>query len=162
MGSLKRSNSHAQYCLPTDSPDLAKEGRLKAGMLSPLVWAQHRPDRFDSYSAGAALLSPVVLCSMLEVTGAVSVHHGPISAGRLLPSKLLELRRVLRRLMRHQWVHYRFLEVILVIFVDGRWDVCTTVTTVGWLCRHGWKSTRDAVRGMPGLGATSCLPCQGH
>lgn len=47
---------HAQYCLPTDSPDLAKEGRLKAGMLSPLVWAQHRPDRFDSYSAGAALL----------------------------------------------------------------------------------------------------------
>jgi len=45
-----------QYCLPTDSPDLAKEGRLKATMLSPLVWAQHRPDRFDSYSAGLVLM----------------------------------------------------------------------------------------------------------
>lgn len=39
-----------QYVLPTDSPHLAKS--MFAQALSPVLWAQHRPDRFDTWSAG--------------------------------------------------------------------------------------------------------------
>ena len=42
-----------QYCLPTDSPDFARTVRPLALAMSHLVWARHRPDRFDSYSCGA-------------------------------------------------------------------------------------------------------------
>lgn len=40
--------------LPTDSPHLAKSAFAMA--LSPMLWAQHKPDRFDSWSAGIVLL----------------------------------------------------------------------------------------------------------
>lgn len=43
-----------QYVLPTDSPHLAKSAFAIA--LSPMLWAQHKPDRFDSWSAGIVLL----------------------------------------------------------------------------------------------------------
>ena len=43
-----------QYCLPTDSPDLARTMRPLALAMSHLVWARHKPDRFDSYSCGAS------------------------------------------------------------------------------------------------------------
>lgn len=39
-----------QYVLPTDSPHLAKS-MLKMA-ISPVLWAQHKPDRFDMWSAG--------------------------------------------------------------------------------------------------------------
>ena len=42
-----------QYCLPTDAPHLAQTSRALAAALSPMVWARHKPDRFDSFSAGA-------------------------------------------------------------------------------------------------------------
>ena len=48
----------AQYCLPTDAPHLAKQSRAVAAALSPMVWAQHKPDRFDSFSAGG-LSAPI-------------------------------------------------------------------------------------------------------
>jgi hypothetical protein len=43
-----------QFVLPTDSPHLAKSAFAMA--LSPVLWAQHKPDRFDSWSAGIVLL----------------------------------------------------------------------------------------------------------
>jgi hypothetical protein len=43
-----------QFVLPTDSPHLAKSAFAMA--LSPMLWAQHKPDRFDSWSAGIVLL----------------------------------------------------------------------------------------------------------
>lgn len=45
---------YLQYVLPTDSPHLAKSAFALA--LSPVLWAQHKPDRFDSWSAGIVLL----------------------------------------------------------------------------------------------------------
>eukprot|EP00798_Chlamydomonas_sp_ICE-L_P012483 gene12483-15693_t len=44
-----------QYVLPTDGPDLSQTGSLR-GVLSPMLWAMHKPDRFDSWSAGIVLL----------------------------------------------------------------------------------------------------------
>lgn len=43
-----------QYVLPTDSPHLARSAFALA--LSPVLWAQHKPDRFDSWSAGMVML----------------------------------------------------------------------------------------------------------
>jgi len=43
-----------QYVLPTDSPHLAKSMFKVA--ISPMLWAQHKPDRFDTWSAGVTLL----------------------------------------------------------------------------------------------------------
>ena len=40
----------SQYVLPTDSPDLAKT--LISAAISPVLWARHKPDRFDTWSAG--------------------------------------------------------------------------------------------------------------
>ena len=39
-----------QYGMPTDSPDIRNS--LLARAMTPLLWAKHRPDRFDSWSAG--------------------------------------------------------------------------------------------------------------
>ena len=47
------SDAALQYCLPTDAPHLARTSRALAAALSPMVWAQHKPDRFDSFSAGS-------------------------------------------------------------------------------------------------------------
>lgn len=43
-----------QYVLPTDGPALASNPLAKA--ISPMLWAQHKPDRFDTWSAGIVLL----------------------------------------------------------------------------------------------------------
>lgn len=40
-----------QFVMPTDSPHLAKQGLLKMA-ISPMLWAKHKPDRFDTWSAG--------------------------------------------------------------------------------------------------------------
>jgi len=47
-----------QYALPTSAPDLGSlvGGSLAAMAVSPVLWAAHRPDRFDSWSAGVVLL----------------------------------------------------------------------------------------------------------
>lgn len=45
-----------EYVLPTDAPHLAKQATIAAMAMSPLLWSQHRPDCFDSYSAGVVLL----------------------------------------------------------------------------------------------------------
>ena len=44
-----------EYVLPTETTDLAKQG-VVAQIMSPIVWSQHRPECFDSYSAGVVLL----------------------------------------------------------------------------------------------------------
>ena len=44
-----------EYVLPTETADLAKQGMV-AQLMSPIVWSQHRPECFDSYSAGVVLL----------------------------------------------------------------------------------------------------------
>ncbi|CAD7700462.1 unnamed protein product [Ostreobium quekettii] len=43
-----------QYVLPTDAPNLAKSPLAMA--ISPMLWAMHKPDRFDTYSAGLIFL----------------------------------------------------------------------------------------------------------
>eukprot|EP00983_Pelagomonas_calceolata_P006474 212800-Pelagomonas_calceolata.AAC.1 len=43
-----------QYVLPTDSPHLSKSALRLA--ISPMLWAQCKPDRFDSWSAGITFL----------------------------------------------------------------------------------------------------------
>lgn len=40
-----------QYVLPTDAPHLAKS--MLSVAISPMLWAQYKPDRFDMWSAGA-------------------------------------------------------------------------------------------------------------
>ncbi|KAL6749507.1 kinase-like domain-containing protein [Haematococcus lacustris] len=47
-----------QYVLPTDSPHLAKSMLRLA--ISPMLWAQHKPDRFDTWSAGVCMLQLAV------------------------------------------------------------------------------------------------------
>lgn len=44
-----------EYVLPTDGPDMVKQGAM-AFVMSPIIWSQHRPECFDSYSAGVVLL----------------------------------------------------------------------------------------------------------
>lgn len=44
-----------EYVLPTDSPDMVKQGAM-AFVMSPIVWSQHRPECFDAYSAGVVML----------------------------------------------------------------------------------------------------------
>lgn len=53
-----------QYCMPTDAPHLSKHGALAMAM-SPLLWQRFKPDRFDSYSAGTALLLQQPICSFV-------------------------------------------------------------------------------------------------
>ena len=46
-----------QFVLPTDSPELSSHmfSSFNA-VISPLLWAQHKPDRFDIWSVGVCLL----------------------------------------------------------------------------------------------------------
>ena len=41
--------------MPTDAPHLARQAAPIAQLMSPVLWLANKPDRFDSYSAGAAL-----------------------------------------------------------------------------------------------------------
>ena len=43
-----------QYILPTDSPELSTH--MFSSVVSPVLWAQYKPDRFDIWSAGICLL----------------------------------------------------------------------------------------------------------
>ena len=45
-----------QYVLPTDAPHLAEKGAITAFAMSPLLWQQHSPGCFDTYSAGVVLM----------------------------------------------------------------------------------------------------------
>ncbi|KAK9866922.1 hypothetical protein WJX84_004340 [Apatococcus fuscideae] len=45
-----------QYCLPTDSPDLARQFGVVRSAMSPMLWSRYKPDRFDSWSTGMVLL----------------------------------------------------------------------------------------------------------
>ncbi|KAG2490289.1 hypothetical protein HYH03_011241 [Edaphochlamys debaryana] len=45
-----------QYVLPTDSPHIAKQAGLLKLAISPMLWAKHKPDRFDTWSAGMVML----------------------------------------------------------------------------------------------------------
>ncbi|KAK9822826.1 hypothetical protein WJX81_005812 [Elliptochloris bilobata] len=49
-----------QFCLPTDSPHLARHARPLAMAMSPLLWGRHKPDLFDSYSAGLVFMQLAV------------------------------------------------------------------------------------------------------
>ena len=45
-----------QYVLPTEAPNLADQGTRLRTVLTPLLWTQHSPDCFDTYSAGIVLM----------------------------------------------------------------------------------------------------------
>lgn len=45
-----------EYVLPTDAPHLAETAAPLAMAISPYLWQQHRPDCFDTFSAGVILL----------------------------------------------------------------------------------------------------------
>jgi len=45
-----------QYVLPTDVPHLAAQGTRLRTVMTPVLWTQHRPDCFDTYSAGVVLM----------------------------------------------------------------------------------------------------------
>ncbi|GAB4817926.1 hypothetical protein N2152v2_004972 [Parachlorella kessleri] len=45
-----------EYVLPTDAPHLSQHAQPFAMAMSPLLWSQHRPDCFDTYSAGIILM----------------------------------------------------------------------------------------------------------
>ena len=45
-----------EYILPTDAPHLAETASPLAMVISPYLWQQHRPDCFDTFSAGVILL----------------------------------------------------------------------------------------------------------
>ena len=46
-----------EYVLPTDAPDLSEKNKLISSLaMSPLLWQQHRPDCFDTWSTGIVLL----------------------------------------------------------------------------------------------------------
>ena len=45
-----------EYVLPTDAPHLSKQAAPLAMVMSPVLWQQHRPDCFDTWSAGVILL----------------------------------------------------------------------------------------------------------
>jgi hypothetical protein len=49
-----------QYVLPTDAPHLSRQAAPVALAMSPLLWNQHRPDCFDTYSAGVILMQLAV------------------------------------------------------------------------------------------------------
>ncbi|KAK9798998.1 hypothetical protein WJX73_001206 [Symbiochloris irregularis] len=49
-----------QYCMPTDAPHLSKQMRPLSLAMSPLLWARHKPDRFDSFSAGLVMMQLAV------------------------------------------------------------------------------------------------------
>ena len=52
LHTISRVLACTQYCLPTDSPHLARHAMPLALAMSPLLWGRHKPDLFDSYSAG--------------------------------------------------------------------------------------------------------------
>lgn len=45
-----------QYVLPTDAPHLGDAGTRLRTVMTPLLWSQHKPDCFDTYSAGVVLM----------------------------------------------------------------------------------------------------------
>ncbi|CAG9460271.1 unnamed protein product [Pedinophyceae sp. YPF-701] len=49
-----------QYVLPIDSPDIAATAKPIAALMGPLLWAQYKPDKFDSYSVGLILMQLAV------------------------------------------------------------------------------------------------------
>ncbi|PNW72528.1 hypothetical protein CHLRE_16g688526v5 [Chlamydomonas reinhardtii] len=49
-----------QYVMPTDSPHIAKQAGLLKLAISPMLWAKHKPDRFDTWSAGIVMLQMAV------------------------------------------------------------------------------------------------------
>ena len=54
-----------QYVMPTDSPHLAKTVSPLAMVMSSVLWGRHKPDRFDSYSAGVDPLPRFLECASL-------------------------------------------------------------------------------------------------
>jgi hypothetical protein len=55
-----------QYVLPTDAPHLAKS--MLSVAISPMLWAQYKPDRFDMWSAGGWVLVAAVPQLVQQVT----------------------------------------------------------------------------------------------
>lgn len=45
-----------EYVLPTDAPQLSRQAAPLAMAISPILWRQHQPECFDSWSAGIVLL----------------------------------------------------------------------------------------------------------
>jgi serine/threonine protein kinase len=45
-----------EYVLPSDAPNLSEKAGIISVAMSPLLWKQHRPDCFDTWSAGIVLM----------------------------------------------------------------------------------------------------------
>jgi hypothetical protein len=52
--------------MPTDAPHLARQAAPIAQLMSPVLWLANKPDRFDSYSAGALPQDPTSLALTLN------------------------------------------------------------------------------------------------
>ncbi len=59
--SPRHTRTYTQYILPTQGPDLARMLAPLSLAMSPVLWQQHKPDRFDMYSAGVLGVAVYVL-----------------------------------------------------------------------------------------------------
>ncbi len=88
-----------QYCLPTDSPHLARHAKPLAMAMSPLLWGRHKPDLFDSYSLGAHVGSALNLFSPDDALISLSrpLHGLPAAYRPLLPDIRVPMSRHMDR-----------------------------------------------------------------
>ena len=63
--------------LPTDAPALAAAAAPLRLAMSPLLWSQHRPDCFDSYSAGVVLMQ--LALPFLRPTASLRTFNGTLA-----------------------------------------------------------------------------------
>ncbi|KAG2447430.1 hypothetical protein HYH02_007756 [Chlamydomonas schloesseri] len=67
-----------QYVMPTDSPHIAKQAGLLKLAISPMLWAKHKPDRFDTWSAGIVMLQLAVPSMRTDrALRAFNANYGP-------------------------------------------------------------------------------------
>ena len=66
-----------EFVPPTDAPALATHSTPLRLAMSPLLWSQHRPDCFDSYSAGVVLMQ--LALPFLRPTPSLRTFNGTLA-----------------------------------------------------------------------------------
>jgi serine/threonine protein kinase len=66
-----------EYVLPTDAPHLADQGTRLRTVMTPVLWTQHRPDCFDTYSAGVVLMQ--LSLPFLRTTSSLRTFNGALA-----------------------------------------------------------------------------------
>ncbi|PSC68256.1 Serine threonine-kinase SNT7 [Micractinium conductrix] len=66
-----------EYVLPTEAPNLADQGTRLRTVLTPLLWTQHSPDCFDTYSAGIVLMQ--LGLPFLRTTSSLRTFNGALA-----------------------------------------------------------------------------------